>query len=166
MKLLFAVDANFGIGLKGDMLFRIPEDQKHFRNLTENNIIIMGRGTLESLPGGKVLPNRINIILSGSRKLDLPENSYQIYSVEELFPLLEKLNPEKTMEEYVVGGGMLAADLINCCDGAIITMVHKMYPKVDTWIPNLDADRRWKLVDESEVHTYEDLPFTFRTYSR
>jgi len=62
MILIFAVDNNWNIGYDGDLLYKISEDLKRFRRLTEGNIIIMGRKTFESLPDKKALPNRINIV--------------------------------------------------------------------------------------------------------
>lgn len=51
MILIFAVDNNWNIGYKGKMLADIPEDLKRFRKITEGNIVIMGRKTLEAIPG-------------------------------------------------------------------------------------------------------------------
>lgn len=60
-----AVDENFGIGYKGDLLVRIPEDMKRFRKLTAGNVVVYGRNTLAGFPNGKPLKGRVNIILSG-----------------------------------------------------------------------------------------------------
>ena len=60
---IVAVDNNWGIGYNGELLERIPEDMKYFKELTQNKPIIMGRKTWDSLPK-KPLPNRINIIIT------------------------------------------------------------------------------------------------------
>lgn len=60
-----AVDENFGIGYKGDLLVRIPEDMKRFRKLTTGNVVVYGRNTLAGFSNGKPLKDRVNIILSG-----------------------------------------------------------------------------------------------------
>lgn len=50
-----AVDENFGIGYKGDLLVRIPDDMKRFRKLTTGNVVVYGRNTLAGFPNGKPL---------------------------------------------------------------------------------------------------------------
>ena len=68
MNLIVAVDKDWGIGYDGELLEHIPEDMKHFRELTMDNIVIMGRKTWDSLPG--VLRRRINIVISSKLWLD------------------------------------------------------------------------------------------------
>ena len=70
MKLIVAVDNKWGIGRDNDLLFSIPEDMKFFRTTTLNKVVIMGRKTLESFPGGNPLKNRVNIVLSRGQVRD------------------------------------------------------------------------------------------------
>ena len=58
MQAIVCVDQNWGIGKDGKLLFRIKEDMQHFKRLTMGHTVIMGRKTLESLPGKKGLPGR------------------------------------------------------------------------------------------------------------
>ena len=67
MYAIAAVDQNWGIGRDNALLFRIPADMKRFRALTEGKTVLMGRKTLQSLPGGRGLPHRRNIVLTGDR---------------------------------------------------------------------------------------------------
>ena len=62
--LLAAVDANWGIGFQNQLLFHLKKDMEYFRKLTLQNIVVMGRKTFESLPGGRSLPERKNIVLT------------------------------------------------------------------------------------------------------
>ena len=64
MKLIAAVDKNWAIGNKGQLLVSIPQDQKMFRDETMGKVIVMGRKTLESLPGAQPLYGRTNIVLT------------------------------------------------------------------------------------------------------
>ena len=64
MKIIVAVDEKWGIGKQNDLLFSIPEDMKHFREVTAGKTVVMGLNTLRSFPGGRPLKNRINIVLS------------------------------------------------------------------------------------------------------
>jgi len=70
MKIILAVDQNWGIGKDNEMLFHLKKDLKHFKDLTIGNIVIMGRSTYESI--GKALSNRDNVVLTRNRdyKLD------------------------------------------------------------------------------------------------
>ena len=64
MNAIAAVSAAWGIGREGDLLFRISGDLKRFRALTSGGTVIMGRKTLDSLPGGRPLPKRRNVVLT------------------------------------------------------------------------------------------------------
>ena len=64
MKLIAAVDSNWAIGNRGQQLVNIPQDQKMFRDMTLGKVIVMGRKTLESLPGGQPLYGRTNVVLT------------------------------------------------------------------------------------------------------
>ncbi|MBP3814710.1 MAG: dihydrofolate reductase, partial [Butyrivibrio sp.] len=65
MQAIVAVDSNWAIGNKGQLLVSIPADQKdNFRKRTLGKTIIYGRKTLETFPQKIVLPQRRNIILS------------------------------------------------------------------------------------------------------
>ena len=64
MKLIAAVDKNWAIGNKGQLLVSSPQDQKMFRNETMGKVIVMGRKTLEGMPGAQPLYGRTNIVLT------------------------------------------------------------------------------------------------------
>lgn len=165
MILIFAVDNNWNIGYDGDLLYKISEDLKRFRMLTENNIIIMGRRTFESLPDKKALPNRINIVITRDKEYKA-EGGIVIHSLDELFPLLKELNPNNEMENFVIGGGNIAKQMISYCNKAYITKIFKSFENADTFIPNLDLDNEWKIVKESEVYQQEDLYYKYVDYVR
>ncbi|QQK08552.1 dihydrofolate reductase [Miniphocaeibacter halophilus] len=148
LTLIVATDKNFGIGINGDMLFYIGDDLKRFKELTMDNIVIMGRRTFEALPNSKELPNRTNIVLSRN-KLDLKEG-ISVSSIDELEDKLGEINPNKEKEEFLIGGGNLVNTLWNYIDKALITIVNKGYEEVDTHIPNLFNDENFEVVSESE----------------
>lgn len=164
MKLFLATDQNFAIGYQGQLLFHISEDLKRFKRFTTGQIIVMGRNTYESLPN-RPLPNRTSIVVTHGN-LESQENLYVIHSLEELEPLLQRLNPQGEKEVYVIGGGVLVAELINSLKEAYITMVQHRFDRVDAWIPNLDSEDRWIMVEESDPKPYKDWTYTFRKYVR
>ena len=65
MNIIVNADKNWAIGKNNSLLVRIPADMKYFRQMTEGNIVVMGRKTLESFPQGRPLANRVNIVISG-----------------------------------------------------------------------------------------------------
>ena len=67
MNLIAAVDKNWAIGCKNKLLVSIPADMKFFRETTTGKVVVMGRKTLESFPGGQPLKKRTNIVLTSDR---------------------------------------------------------------------------------------------------
>lgn len=165
MKLIFAVDRNWNIGYDGDMLFKISKDLQRFRMFTENNIIIMGRKTFESLPDRKALGNRINIVITRDKEYR-GEDLIVVNSIEELFPLLKELDPAEEMQLFLIGGGNLTHQMLKYCNFAYITKVNKAFESSDTLIPNLDEDENWDIVNESEVDYQDDLEYKYVDYTR
>jgi len=173
MKLIAAVDKNWGIGRNNSLLVSIPEDMKFFRETTTGNVIIMGRKTLESFPGGKPLSKRDNIVITHDDKYKSKENELLsvVSSVEEAVEKSKEIiaadndsqNNEK--EIYVIGGASIYEQMLKYCDTAYITYIDYAYD-ADTYFPNLDESEEWELVDETEEHTYFNVEYYYRTYVR
>lgn len=159
MKLIVAVARDWGIGYKGDLLFRVPLDMEFFRDTTLNKVVVMGRKTLESLPGGKPLKNRTNIVLTRDRDFQR-EGCIIVHSKEELFEEIKKYKEE---DVFLIGGGKLYNDLYPYCSEAYITKFDAIL-EADTYLHNFDEDKDWLLTYASEVHEHEGLKFTFNTY--
>lgn len=165
MRLLYAVDGNWGIGYKGDLLCKISEDLKGFKKLTTNNIMIMGRKTFESLPVSKALPNRINIVMTKDKSYQR-ENIMVVNSEDELFELLKEIDPDGEKERFVIGGGNIGRLLLPHCNKAYITKVFKCFDKIDTTFPNLDEDPEWEITRESDTRKQDDLEYKYVEYER
>lgn len=165
MILIFAVDSNWNIGYDGDLLYKISEDLKRFRKLTTGNIIIMGRKTFETLPDKKVLPDRINIVITRDKNYNA-DNAFVIHSTEELFTLLKEINTNNNMDNYVIGGGNIGRQLMSHCNRAYITKLYRSFENADTYLPNLDLDEGWKIVKESEIYKQDDLEYKYVDYER
>ena len=108
MNAIVAVDLNWGIGYNGDLLYRIKEDMKRFKMRTMNNVVVMGRKTFESLPNGKPLKNRMNIILSRQDVHYDYDNVIVMHSVEEV------LDYCKDKETYCIGRTMIYKVAARC----------------------------------------------------
>lgn len=165
MILIFIVDENFAIGYQNDMVHHISRDQKRFKEVTTGNIIVCGRKTLETFPGGRPLPNRDNIVMS-HRDLPPQEGMTLVHNREELMRAIRELNPDGKKKVFLAGGGQLVKALWDLADEADISMIHHAFDKADVWIPNLREDPEWVLTDESEPMTDGDYTFTYQKYKR
>lgn len=158
MNLIVAADKNWAIGKDGNLLCRLPNDLKYFKERTTGKTVVMGRKTLESLPGGKPLPNRKNLILTSDKSFS-KEGCTVVNSIEEL---LEKYNDENLM---VIGGGMVYTELLPYCDSCYITKIDGEF-EADTHIPNLDKDNNFEVVWESENQEENGINYRFTQYKR
>ncbi len=161
MNLIAAVDQNWGIGLNNALLVRIPDDMKRFRQITTGNVVVMGRKTLESFPGGQPLKNRTNIVLTKDRGYQV-KGALCVHSLEELSQELKKYRSEKI---YIIGGESIYRQLLDWCDTALITKIEYEY-QADAWFPDLDKMEQWQLAEVSEEQTYFDLEYCFHKYER
>ena len=159
MKLIAAVDRNWGIGFNNELLANIPSDKRYFKSLTEHQVIVMGRKTYESLPGKRPLENRVNIILTSDKKFQA-KGFEAVHSTEELLEHIKQYNGK---EIFVAGGQSVYEQLHSFCDEAYITKINYAY-HADRYCPNLDRDKNWKLVGMSEEETYYDLEYYFCKY--
>ena len=161
MTLIATVDNNWAIGYKNQLLVSIPSDMKQFRQKTTGHIVVMGRKTLESFPGGLPLKNRRNIVLTSNRNYQV-KDAVIVHSEEEL---KEELKKYDTDEIFVIGGESIYRMLEPLCDEAFITKIDHSY-QADAHFPNLDADPSWVLKEESEENTCFDLEYVFTRYER
>ncbi|MBQ1641282.1 MAG: dihydrofolate reductase [Lachnospiraceae bacterium] len=160
MKLIVAVDSNWGIGNKGKLLVSIPEDMKFFRGTTTGHVIVMGRKTLESFPNGNPLPNRTNIVLTRDKSF-AKKGVIVVHDLDELDELLKEYKDE---EVYCIGGESVYRQLLDRCDEAFVTMIDFAY-EADAYFPDLTKEG-WEMVGESEEQTYFDLCYTFTTWKK
>lgn len=159
MKAIVAVDLNWGIGYKGNLLVKIPGDMKFFKEMTLGKVVIMGRETFESLPGKEPLKDRKNIILS--RKEGYGDVRITIcHSVDDIF---NKLKEYQTEDVFVIGGESVYKQLLPFCTEAYITKIEHKYT-ADKFFTDLDKDEAWELVSISDLHTHKDINYRFTKY--
>ena len=161
MKLIVAVDSNWGIGLRNALLVHIPSDMKFFRSETMGKTIIMGRKTLESFPNGQPLKKRTNIVLTHDMNFKAGD-AIIVHSMEELREELKKYPSE---DIYVIGGETIYRQLLEECDVAHITKIDYAF-EADAYFPNLDEMQEWTITEDSEEQTYFDLEYYFYKYER
>ena len=161
MNLIVAVDKNWAIGRNNKLLVSIPADMKFFRSETTGKVVVMGRKTLESFPGGMPLKNRVNIVLTSDPEYKV-KDAVIVHNMEEL---QEELKKYPTEQVYVIGGESIYRQLLPMCDTAHVTKICHAY-EADTWFPNLDEMEDWELTGESDEQTYFDLEYYFLRYER
>ena len=161
MNLIVNVDKNWAIGNKNKLLVSIPADMKFFRETTNGKVVVMGRKTLESFPGGQPLKNRVNIVLTKDMNYQV-KGAVVVHSKE---ALLEELKQYKQEDIYVIGGEMIYRMLLPYCDTAYITRMDHAF-EADTFFPNMDEEPGWKMTGISEEQTYFDLEYAFTKYEK
>lgn len=161
MNLIVAVDNNWAIGYKNELLISIPNDHKHFRQETTGKVVVFGRKTLDTFPQGLPLKNRTNIILSRDPEYSV-KDAVVVHSVDELLEEVKKYNDE---DVYVIGGESIYKQLLPYCNVAHVTRIDHEYT-ADTYFPNLDKDEEWEITADSDEQTYFDVVYQFLKYER
>ena len=154
--LIAAVARNGVIGAHGKLPWQLPEDLRHFKQLTLGHPVIMGRRTWESL--GKALPGRENIVVSRKSGFEAPGAS--------IAASLEAAVALCTGEAvaFVIGGAELYAAALPLANGLVLTEIHQDY-EGDTRFP--DWDRKAWRATQKETHTSDKgVRFDFVLYER
>ena len=147
ISLIVAAADNNVIGGDNKMLWHIPEDFKHFKNVTMGKPCIMGRKTFESIVAslGKPLPGRINIVVS--RKNPQYDGALTVKDLDEAFDQAGKV--EGVSEIMVIGGAQIYAQALPRADRIYLTRVHQS-PEGDATFPALNEDD-WEIVEERKI---------------
>ncbi|HSH20494.1 MAG TPA: dihydrofolate reductase [Draconibacterium sp.] len=129
ISIIVAIAENFAIGKNNDLLFHLPNDLKHFKEITTGKTIIMGRNTLLSLPKWP-LPNRRHIVIT-----DKPDDNFPgceiVFSIEEA---IEKVKDEA--EAFIIGGGMIYRQFYPLAGKLYLTVVHQSFD-ADVYFPEV-----------------------------
>lgn len=160
MKAIVVVDKNWAIGKDGCLLIHLPGDLKHFKEKTRGKVVVMGRSTLESLPGRKPLPDRTNIVLS--RNPNYKADCTLCCSQDSL---LRKLEQYDTEDVYIIGGEQIYRCFLPYCDTVYVTKIDAKF-KADRFFEDLDKRDDWKLVHEGETQYEEGVSYRFMEYKR
>jgi dihydrofolate reductase len=155
-----AVDRQWAIGLNGALPADLPGDRAYFREQTLGKTVVMGRKTLESLPGGRPLPLRASIVLS--RNPVFRADCEVFSSFESCFA---RLAAEDSGNIYIAGGAEIYAQFLPYCDECLITKIDADLP-ADRFFADLDADGAFVCVRESGPRNENGLTYRFTRYTR
>ena len=156
VSLIAALSENRVIGKGNSLPWHIPEDLKHFKEVTSGHPVIMGRKTFESI--GRLLPKRLNIVISRDKSY-VVEGATMAHSLEEAIAIA--CNYDKK-EIFVIGGEQIFVQSINRADRLYLTIVHTDI-EGDAFFPDFSSFT--KIVDErkGETDTYR---YTFLTLEK
>lgn len=153
IKLIVAVTEDNCIGYENNLVFKSKKDLKRFKELTTNNIVVMGSKTYKSL-GYKPLPNRINVVLSNK----LIDNNVLVYNdINKMLDDILIYYPEKDI--WVIGGENVYYQFKDIVDELHITKANITTNKCDTWFninnfTNFVIDKSEIIVDNDDSHKY------------
>ena len=158
MKAIVVVDSRWGIGAKNDLLFQLKEDMRHFRQLTDGKVVLMGYNTLLSFPQSKPLKNRTNIVLAPE---DVEREDCTV--VHTLLALSAAIAAYDSDDVFVIGGAMFYHTMLPYCDTVYVT-------KVDAdggaavFFDNLDTMDNWYVQEVGQPIEDNGQTIRFCTY--
>ncbi len=168
MKIIVAVDKEWGIGYKGDLLARVRADLMNFKALTAGKVVICGSNTVATFPGGKALKNRTSIVLHPDPAYTV-EGATVVHSIDEALIEAAKYNND---DVFVIGGASVYRQMLPYCNECVVTKFDKSFDK-DVYFPNLDASGEWQvaglsddMVSNPETDGIDGLHFRFYTYKK
>ena len=140
---IVAIAKDLAIGKGGKLPWHFPADLKFFKETTTGNAIVMGANTFEAI--GKVLPNRLNVVMSRRRRIEAAD-VMQLVSVEEVVELSKYLN----RDVYIIGGAKTYEAFADVIEKWIVTEVPIDVPDADVFMPG-------DFLDDFEVDSMRDL---------
>ncbi len=160
ISLIAAIGKNNELGKGNTLLWHIPADMKHFREVTSLHAVIMGRKTFESI--GRPLPNRRNIVIT--RDVNYKQKGVEIaHSLAGAFDLF----PDQNEEIFIIGGAEIYKQAMPIADKLYITHIDAEDKKADSFFPEI-IPIVWNEISRKEVGKDEKNPYDyiFSVYER
>lgn len=162
LQFIWAQDEAGNIGLNGEMPWYLPNDLKHFKSVTLNHPVVMGRKTWEGL-SIKPFPKRKNILLTSQKDYGVPEEVELMHSIEEVLAFAET----SEIPVFIVGGANVYKQFTEEVDVLYQTIIHETF-EADTQFPTIDFSK-FELVEEKFVEANQEentFDHTFKKYVR
>lgn len=157
MYAIVAVDEKWGIGRDNRLLFHLSADLRRFKELTLGHTVVMGRKTLQSLPHGRGLAGRRNIVLTTDAAF-AAENAETVHSAAEAAAAAGE-------DAWVIGGGSVYRQLLPLCSRVYVTRIDAN-GGADAFFPDLAHDPHWRPDKRSEEMEENGLRFRYEEYVR
>ncbi len=169
LSLIAAIGKNNELGKGNDLLWKIPADMKHFKEITSEHTVIMGRKTFESI--GRPLPNRRNIIIT--RDINYKREGVEIvHSLEEALNLFTSPQPspekgEGEKEVFIIGGAEIYKQALPLASKLYITQVEAEDKKADVFFPEINLNE-WRETSREEHEPDERnlFKYSFKIYEK
>src|ERR1700759_5153043 len=139
VSIIVAIGENHAIGKGNQLLWHMPNDLKHFKDITSGRTIIMGRKTFDSV--GKPLPRRRNIVVT-RQDITIP-GCEVVKSIEDGLALCEGED-----EVFIGGGAEIYRQAMHLTDVIYLTIIHENFD-ADTFFPEID-DKIWKETERED----------------
>jgi len=144
-----------GLGKNNDLIWKIPDDMKHFRELTAGHPVITGRKNLEAM--GRALPGRTNIVVTRDTTF-AKEGCIVVHSIEDAIAEAKKYDTEI----FIIGGGEIYTAALPYTDRLYLTLINAD-KDADVFFPDYAEFK--KMISE-ENHEYEGTSYSFVTLER
>ncbi len=153
--LIACINKNRGLGFQNQLLYKLPEDMKFFRETTKNSVVIMGKNTFLSI--GRPLPNRTNVIITRDKNF-LAEGCVIKHNLDDAFDV-EAITGRPI---FVIGGAQIYEQTIQKADTLYLTIVDDDTKPADAFFPNYDEFKHLELITQgvSQGYHYQILKFT------
>ncbi len=148
ISIIAAVAENGAIGKNNQLLWHLPDDLKHFKEITFGHPVIMGQRTFESL--GKPLPGRLNIVLSKDGDYH-PAGVTVCDSINKAVSIASR---QDRKEIFFIGGGMVYEQAIKIADKLYLTIVDGNYD-ADTFFPDYSEFVKINITGYGEYGKYK-----------
>ncbi len=150
VSIVVAIAQNHAIGKNNQLLWHLPKDLKHFKEITSGHTIIMGRKTYDSV--GKPLPNRRNIVVT---RQDITIDGCEVVnSLQDALKLAEGVD-----EVFIVGGAEIYKQAMPLTDRIYLTIVHENF-EGDAYFPEIKEDI-WKETAREDYQADEKHAFAY-----
>jgi len=148
--IVVAIASNNAIGKNNQLLWHLPKDLKHFKDITAGGTVIMGRKTYDSV--GRPLPKRRNIVIT-RQDIEI-EGCEVVKSIDEAIALCAD-----EQEVFIVGGAEIYRQAMQITNRIYLTIVHHAFD-ADTFFPEINYNE-WKEIDREDHETDEKHAFAY-----
>jgi dihydrofolate reductase len=170
-EIIVACDLSGLIGINGNLPWNIRSDMTRFKKTTENHIVVMGRKTRDSIPGG-FLSNRINIVMTKNPEQYSSSETVLFTNIENAIPTIEIIREKTKKRVFIIGGAEIYRHFLPYCNTVHLTLVHKHveYNSADSvaYFPleTVNLSEKYKVLEKSDLfyNTCDLLRFQFITY--
>jgi dihydrofolate reductase len=156
ISMIAALSQNNVIGRDNHLPWRIPEDMKHFREITRGHVVIMGRKTFQSMK--KPLPERTNIVVTRDLNF-VATGCLVVHSVEEA---IDEASKSETSEIFIIGGAEIYKAALTYTNRLYLTIIHQDF-EGDTFFP--PYPQFTKILDQT-LHNNAEYTYEFLTLEK